>query len=125
MNKVKGTKLRRMIADCLMYFPKNERGFYGREEVIVELGEHCTTCRLALSDLISNYKEYNLNEIFITGYNLEDYDGYADNTVSVYAVRKQNDEEYFNSLADYLCPSQHQLEKYKQYLHLKKEFEGK
>lgn len=120
---MKNTNLRNRIADILKYLPKEERSYYNRNDVEIQLDELCTDNGVSLLELVEKYA-VPIGQVFIRGYSSEDWDGYKEGGIALYTYRKQTDLEYFDYLADILCPTQYQIEQYRTYLSLKKQFES-
>ena len=117
--------LRKQIADVLRYIRRNEDFNHPRIDVEVHMEYITTECNGAsLSTLIDCIDPSCYDKVFVRGGAGEDYDGYKEGYVEVYTYRKQTDEEYFESLCQYLLPTDYQGKQYKEYLRLKAMFEG-
>lgn len=120
---VKDPKLRGMIADCLRYLPKGERKFYIRQSNEIEVYRWHDS--VAMQELIDVYNHhYPLKDAFVSNIAETDYDGYNIEFITLNAFVKQSDEEFFNVLAESLCPTQYQIDEYNQYKRLKHKYEG-
>ena len=127
--KIKGDMynitLRNQIKDVLKYLRKTDRYSLDRQTEEVVLDNLCTTgsCRISLCSLAEQYKDF--PEVFIRGYEANDYDDYPDGYIEISTERKQTDQEYFEYLCSILLPTDYQARQYKEYLRLKEMFEGK
>lgn len=135
--KEKNKELRKQIADVLRYL---RRGYYkdvpwacAREAKEVPMDTY-NFSGYAPEELIEGIQEVinkasskGIKSTNIKCYANCEYDdeyGYTTSEIVFNAVVKQSDEEYFETLCGYLLPSTYQLNQYKEYVRLKKVFEG-
>lgn len=124
---MKDTKLRKQIADCLRYLRYGDYGYWiPREDIEVHEDIIDTTYNVVSLETLIDYidpKEY--KNIFVRGSSYKDDYGDMDSSqVEIYTYRKQTDQEYFDSLCEYILPTEYQQDQYETYLRLKKVFEG-
>lgn len=127
--KIKGDTynitLRNQIKDVLKYLRKTDRYCLERQTEEVVLDNLCTNAGLVdLSSLMQEYGNTDTSKVFIRGYSAEDYDGYPEGFIEISTERKQTDREYFEYLCSIQLPTEYQLNQYKEYLRLKRMFEG-
>lgn len=126
--KIKGDMyditLRNQIKDVLKYLRKTDKYSLERQTEEVILDNLCTTgsCRISLSSLAGQYKDF--PDVFVRGYQLDDSDDYPDGYIEISTERKQTDQEYFDYLCSILLPTDYQMKQYKEYLRLKRMFES-
>ena len=115
---MKDQKLRSKILDCIKYI-KAIKEFTVSRESVRSFSIDITS--MTLSDLIENISKEDVRHSSIVFSSIWDEWGmhytYAD------VLRKQTDEEYFSLLCDFIG-DQRGYDKYKQYLELKKYYEG-
>ena len=123
---MKDAKLRRMIADCLKYLKKQDWGWLEREDVEVTVVVYETTYgRVSLAEVLGGIDPKDYDKLFLRGKSYRDCDGFEDSSeVELYSYRKQTDQEYFDSICQYILPTEYQQEQYETYLRLKEMFEG-
>ena len=118
------TTLRKQIADTLRYIRRNDPDDYVRRHYVeVDVGDRCHTHNLRMDVLLESVN-IPLDKLFIRGWSVEDRYGAEDGYVQLYTYRPQTDEEYFEELCQYVCPTEYQQRQYQQYLSLKRIFEG-
>lgn len=123
---MKDAKLRRMIADCLKYLKKQDWNWLEREDIeIVEDTYYTTNYGVSIAEVIDGVDPKDYDKLFLRGKSYKDYDGFEDSSeVELYSYRKQTDQEYFDSICQYILPTEYQQGQYETYLRLKKMFEG-
>lgn len=122
---MKSTKLRKMIADCLKYLKKQDGYWIEREDI--EINEHTyytTNNGVSIAEVITDVDPKDYDKLFLRGKSYEDCDGFDSSEVEIYSYRKQTDREYFDSICQYILPTEYQLGQYETYIRLKKMFEG-
>lgn len=122
---VKDKKLRSMLVDCLKEHKKQYGYWYERPYTKHTFLDICTQHNdITLQDLIdrANEEGKSYKDTVVSGYSQEDYDGYNETFVYMEYKRKATDEEWFEEISESLSP-QHELNRWNQYLTLKKEFE--
>lgn len=116
--------LRKQIADCLRYIRKNYSTNLNREYV----EEHISTVsteyiRPSLSELILFSGETDLSSVYVVGGTISN-DGGDESFVDIIKLRKQTDDEYYDSICSWILPSDYQQKQYNDYIRLKELFEG-
>ena len=116
-------KLRSMIVDCIKEHKKRYGWWYDRPYTIKTVYEENINIKeVTLQDLIDIVRDsgYSLDNLIVGGFSQDSdygYDGFVHLDLKVLA----SDEEWFEEISDYLSPS-HELQRWNQYLRLKKEF---
>jgi len=121
--KEEQTQLRKMIADCLRFFKKQDGYWIERSEVNVHRENvYLYSTGLSLQDLLEyiNPTEYSSTFIKVDSVFNDTDEAHC----SIYCIRKQTDQEYFESICSYILPTEHQWKQYQDYLRLKKQFES-
>ena len=117
--------LRRMITDCLKYLSKPSRRYMKREDVEVYIQSYNTTYNnVSISEIIEGIDPKDYTSTYIRGKSYQDNEGYEEAAeIELYYYRKQTDQEYFDSICQYILPTDYQQQQYQQYLRLKSIFE--
>lgn len=117
--------LREQIADMLRYLKKADGFWYTRD--IVE--DHITTMdtsygNVSVQDILNRAGDIAPDKLLVRGDSYyDDENGQDNSSIELYTTRKQTDNEYWESLADAVSPSEWQLRQYQQYQQLKQMFE--
>jgi hypothetical protein len=112
--------IRKQIADTIRFIRKNysTNPVRDRVEETVEIID-TTYSHVSIADLAMYTKGHSTNDIYIRGESFLDYDDIPINKVFLFRLRKQTDEEYFDTVCSYVLPSSYQIEQYETYLRLK------
>lgn len=113
-------ELRRQILDCIRYLRRNRQAWLERDLVHVYLDNVIFDMNQPISHLIGIAGGQPPDNIFLDPPDDADFP-YA----KCYTKRKQTDYEYFEVLAQRVCPTEYQIDQYQNYLRLKNFFEGK
>ena len=121
--KEEQTQLRKMIADCLRFFKKQDGYWITRDCIEVHEDRLDTTYSgISLENLIAGFNPKDYKNIFVRGDSYKDYEYGDGSQVLIYSLRKQTDQEYFDTICSYILPTEHQWKQYQEYLRLKKQF---
>ena len=122
---MKDTKLRSMLADCLKEYKRRYGYWYERPYTLKTICDVCTAHEeVTLDRLISEAAErcYDPKDILVSGYSQDNYDEYPEYWVEMLVKLKVTDQEWFEEIGNTLSP-RHEMERWRRYLELKKEFE--
>lgn len=96
-----------------------------REEIEIHEGTYDTThCSVSIAEIVDGVLPEDYTKLFARGSGYQDYDNFPCSQIELYSYRKQTDQEYFDSLCEYILPAEYQQNQYETYLWLKKVFEG-
>ena len=122
---MKNKPIRKQCADILRYLRKHNKHGLSRLEVETDqcfLHIHYYT----LSDFInaSNDLSIDPSKIYFRYSEEEDCEEYKNGILTLYTYDKIDDNQYHNYLCECILPSEYEMNEYKQYLMLKKKYEG-
>ena len=119
------TTIRNQCADILRYLRKHNKHGLSRcetEEDIGSLSIDYHTLQDFVNETVRN--GVSLNEVCLRYSEEPDYDDYISHVITLYWHRKMDDQQYYNYLCEAILPSKYEMNEYKQYLMLKKKYEG-
>ena len=119
------TSIRKQLADTLRYIRREHLSDYlERESVELFIESITTTCMdTSINRLIEGIDPSDYSNVFVRGGQGEDWDGYKEGYIELYAYRKETDQEYFDRVCQYILPTENQQKQYQDYLRLKSVFE--
>ena len=120
------TSIRRQLADTLRYIRRERLSDYvqDRQEIEVSIESMSTVIdNVTLGDLVQRINSNDYDKVFIRGLQGEDWEGYPEGYVELYAYRKETDQEYFDRVCQEILPTEYQQKQYQDYLRLKQLFE--
>ena len=119
------TTIRNQCADILRYLRKHNKHGLSRceaEEDIGSLSIDYHTLQDFVNETVRN--GVSLNEVCLRYSEEPDYDDLLSRVITLYWHREMDDQQYHNYLCEDILPSEYEMNEYKQYLMLKKKYEG-
>ena len=119
------TSIRKQLADTLRHICREHLSdSIKRESVELFIESITTTCMdTSINRLIEGIDPSDYSNVFVRGGQGEDWDGYKEGYIELYAYRKETDQEYFDRVCQDILPTEYQQKQYQDYLRLKSVFE--
>ena len=121
----KDSTFRKQIADTLRHCRRVHGYSIVRDTKLVEFDRVSDQARLIdIIKIIQHNSNLNIEDACLSVVSETDYDDCTYNYIALEKLTKQTDQEYFESVCEYLLPTPYQTQEYDMYKRLKHKYEG-